>query len=128
MAIKVTLDGAGTGSNLLGVPDATVKEQLYQGTLTFSGNYATGGDALSFANLNGLLSQTAPLHVEVYEEPTIAQTATNYRFIFAKGATIAAGLLQIFVGTTGVQFAAGAYGATFATTTVKFRAWFPLGQ
>jgi hypothetical protein len=127
MAIKVTLDGAGTGSNLLGVPDATVKEQLYQGTLTFSGNYATGGDALSFANLNGLLSQTAPLHVEVYEEPTTAQTATNYRFIFAKGATIAAGLLQVFVNT-GAQFSAGAYGTTFATTTVKFRAWFPLGQ
>ena len=124
MAIAPTLDGT---SGPLGVPDVTEREQIYQGTLVFSGNYATGGDGLSFANLAGLLSQSAPLHVEVYEEPTVTQTATNYRFIFAKGSKISSGLLQVFVNT-GAQFAAGAYGATFATTTVKFRAWFPIGQ
>jgi hypothetical protein len=127
MSIAITLDGVGTGTSVLGVPDVTVKEQLYQGTLTFLGNYTPAGDALSFANIFGLLSQTAPLRVEVYEEPSTTQTATNYRFIYAKGAKISSGLLWIFVNT-GAQFSAGAYGTTFSTTTIKFRAWFPLGQ
>jgi len=127
MAIAVTIDGVYPGVSVLGVPDVTEREQIYQGTLTFSGNYASGGDALSFANISGLLSQTAPLHVEVYEEPSTAQTATNYKFIYAKGPKISSGLLSVFVNT-GAQFSAGAYGTTFATTTIKFRAWFPQGQ
>ena len=38
MAIKPTLDGGGTGANVLGVPDVTEREQIYQGTLALSGN------------------------------------------------------------------------------------------
>jgi hypothetical protein len=127
MAIAVTVDGVTANLGLHGVPDTTEREQLYQGTLTFSGNYATGGDGLSFAGIPGLLTQSVPLRVEVYEEPPITETATNYRFIYAKGTTLSAGLLQVFVNT-GAQFAAGAYGSTFATTVVKFRAWFPSGN
>jgi len=46
------------------------------------------------------------------------------------GATGVTGVVSTFTGTGGsaAQFPAGAYGSTFATTTVKFRAWFPLGQ
>lgn len=127
MAIAVTIDGI-TAPYVLGVPDVTEREQIYQGILTFSGNYITNGDVLSFSNIAGLLSQSTPLRVEVYEEPTTSQTATNYRFVYAKSSTISAGLLQIFVSTTGLQLAAGAYGTLFATTTVKFRAYFPIGK
>ena len=122
MAIAITLD---LGSS--GVPDTTSKEAFYQGELTFSGNYVTGGDTLSFAN-SAILSNTAPNRVEIYEEPTTSQTATNYRFVYAKGSGISNGLLQVFVSTTGVQLAAGAYGSLFASTIVKFRVWFGRGQ
>ena len=44
MSIKVTLDGGGTGANVLGVPDVTEREQIYQGTLTLSGNYGDQSD------------------------------------------------------------------------------------
>lgn len=125
MAIAITVDGVAP-TTILGVPDTTAKEAIYQGTLTFSGSYVTGGDVLSFGN-SAILSNTAPNHVEVYEEPTTSQTATNYRFIYTKGSTIANGELQIFVGTTGAQLAAGAYGSLFSSTIVKFRAWFPRG-
>jgi hypothetical protein len=39
-------------------------------------------------------------------------------------------ITSTFSGTGGsaAQFPSGAYGSTFATTTIKFRAWFPLGQ
>ena len=175
--------------SLQGVPDVTEREEFVQGVLTFSGNYATGGDTLSFAGSNKIQSRSAPNRVEIYEEPLAAtQTATGNIFVFAKGTTQANGKVQIFApgtstgtvtststaptittasgnpatapvgvitgalaqtagaaGITGVQaptitstfagaagstaqFAAGAYGSTFATTTVKFRAWFSLGQ
>ena len=46
------------------------------------------------------------------------------------GATGVTGVVSTFTGTGGslTQFAAGAYSTTFATTTVKVRAWFPRGQ
>jgi hypothetical protein len=183
MATALTFD------NLQGVPDVTDREEFISGVITFSGNYATGGDTLSFSGTNKIQSRSAPNRVEIYEEPLAAsQTATGSIFIFAKGTTQANGKIQIFApgtstgtvtststaptittasgnpatapvgvitgalaqtagatGITGVQapiitstfagaagstaqFASGAYGSAFATTTVKFRAWFPLGQ
>ena len=182
--ITVTLDN----SILPQGGDVTEREQFYTGSLAFSGNYTTGGDPLSFA-VQGILSNSAPVKVEVYEEPIAgSQTATGLQFVYAKGTTSANGTLQIFTpgsssgtivststaptittgtnatvtavvatnggaltqaagaaGITGVQaptitstftgatgaFAqhdAGAYGALLASTTVKFRAWFPLGR
>jgi hypothetical protein len=183
MALALVFD------NLRGVPDVTDREEFVQGAITFSGNYVTGGDVLSFAGTNKIQSRSAPNRVEIYEEPIAGtQTATGFNFVFAKGTTQANGVLQIFspgtatgtivstataptittgtnatvtaviatnggaltqaagaAGITGVQapiitstftgsgsgsaqFAAGAYGSTFATTTVKFRAWFSLGM
>ena len=173
MATALTFD------NLQGVPDVTDREEFVSGVITFSGNYSTGGDTLSFAGTNKIQSRSTPNRVELYEEPLAAtQTATGATFVFAKGTTQANGKIQIvtpgagtgtvtttmtsttnastaapvyvtggavtqvagaagitgfvstFAGTGGAsaQFPAGAYSTTFATTTVKFRAWFPLGQ
>jgi hypothetical protein len=120
MAIAIALD---LGSS--GVPDTTGKEAIYQGTLTFSGSYTTGGDTLSFGN-SSILSNSIPNYVEVYEQPSSSQTAVAYKFIYSPGTTIANGKLQIFTNA-GSQFAAGAYSTTFATTVVKFRVWFGRG-
>lgn len=126
MALSIAVD------NLRGVPDVTEREEFIQGTITFSGSYVVGGDTLSFAGNNKIQSRTAPNRVEVYEEPVAGtQTATGLTLIFAKGTTQANGTLQIFgPGTEGapMQSAAAAYGSSFAATTVKFRAWFPLGM
>jgi hypothetical protein len=66
--------------------------------------------------------------VEIYEEPLAAtQTAVGSSFAFAKGTTQANGKLQINTAN-GTPFATGAYGAAYSGTTIKFRAWFPLGQ
>lgn len=106
--------------------DTTGRGENYIGTLTFSGNYSTGGDTLSFA-VPSVLSNSAPAQTEVYEEPNTSQTATSYFFVYCKGTTAANGKLQIF-SAQGVQFSAGAYGTTFATTIVKVRVWFPRGR
>jgi hypothetical protein len=120
MAVTFALD-----STVLGSTDATKAEGVYLGTLTFSGTYSTGGDTLSFA-VAGVNAYVAPLRVEVYEQPTTSQTAVGDVFIYAKGTTAANGKLQIFT-SSGSQYS-GSPGTTFATTTVKARAWFPLGQ
>lgn len=120
MAVTFALD------NVFGNPDSTKAGGNYIGTLTFSGSYVTGGDALSFS-VQGVLGYAAPLQVEVYEQPTTSQTGTGYAFVYAKGTTTANGKLQIF-STASTQFSAGAYGTTFATTTVKCRIWLPLNQ
>jgi hypothetical protein len=105
--------------------DATGREQFYVGTITFSASYTTGGDTLSF-DVSGVQSNAAPVRVEIYEEPTSANVALGYTFVYAKGSTAANGKIQIF-STFGGAFS-GSYGTTFANTIVKARAWFPRGQ
>ncbi len=133
MAIKVTLDGGGTGANVLGVPDVTEREQIYQGTLTLSGNYggaATHGDTLSFANIFGLLSQKVPLKVEIYEQPPAGTAPSFFNAVFCPGTTIANGVVS-FATSFGTEYTEGqayATNATLAAAVWKFRAWFPQGQ
>jgi hypothetical protein len=119
MAVTFALD------NVLGNPDVTEREGFYLGTLTFSGTYTSGGDTLSFG-ISGVLSQAAPLRVEVYEQPTTSQTAVGDIFVYCKGTTSANGKLQILTASGSAY--SGSPGTTFATTTVKARAWFPQGQ
>src|SRR5271156_3344886 len=119
MAASWTID------TLLGVPDTTSREGFYQGVITLSGSYPPGGDTLSLSGYN-VLSNTAPLRVEIYEEPASTQTATAYTFIYAKGTTNTNGKIQIF-SAGGTQFS-GSYSTTFSTTVIKARAWFPRGQ
>jgi hypothetical protein len=121
MALAITFD------NLLGVPDVTKAEEIVQGTITLSGNYPANGDTLSFAGTNKIQSRLPPNRVEIYEEPTGTQTATGDTFAFLKGTTQANGKLQINTATA-TPFPTGAYGSAFATTTLKFRAWFSLGM
>lgn len=113
--------------SLQGVPDVTEREEFVQGVLTFSGNYPANGDTLSFAGSNKIQSRSAPNRVEIYEEPTGTQTAVGSAFAFLKGTTQANGKVQINTANA-TPFATGAYGSAYATTTVKYRAWFPLGQ
>ena len=133
MAIKATLDGVGTGTNVLGVPDVTQREQLYQGTLTLSGNYggaATHGDTLSFANIFGLLSTKVPLKVEIYEQPTAGTQPSFFNAVFCPGTTIANGVVSFATsfGTEYTQGQAYATNSALAAAVWKFRAWFPQGQ
>jgi hypothetical protein len=121
MALAITLD------NLLGVPDVTEREEFVQGVIALSGNYPANGDTLSFAGTNKIQSRLPPNRVEIYEEPTGTQTSIGSAFAFLKGTTQANGKLQINTAN-GTPFATGAYGSAYATTTIKFRAWFPLGQ
>ena len=118
-----------TVDNLRGVPDVTEREEVVQGVIAFSGNYPAGGDTLSFAGTNKIQSRLPPNRVEIYEEPTAGQVATGAAFAFLKGTTQANGLLQVNTAYN-TPLTAAAYPAalTTPTTTVKFRAWFPLGQ
>lgn len=130
MSTKITIDGIYPGASVLGVPDTTGRQQLYQGTLVLSGNYggaATHGDTLSFANISGLLSQTVPLAVEIYEQPAAGVAPSFYSAIFQPGSTIANGAVNFSLN--GVEFTQGnAYSGVLAAAVWKFRAWFPKGK
>ena len=113
--------------------DVTEREQIYQGTLTLSGNYggaATHGDTLSFANIFGLLSQKVPLKVEIYEQPPAGTAPSFFNAVFCPGTTIANGVVS-FATSFGTEYTQGnAYSgvAPLAAAVWKFRAWFPQGQ
>ena len=126
--IVATLD-----TQVLGNPDCTNNEQKYVGTLTLSGNYGTSGshgDTLSFANIQGILTQSSPIHVEVYEQPAPGVAPSFYAAVFQKkasGATIANGAVNF--NLAGTEYTQGsAYSGAIATAVWKFKAWFPLGQ
>jgi hypothetical protein len=125
MALAIVVD------TLRGVPTVTDKELIVEGTIVFSGTYPAGGDTLSFANNNKIQSRAVPLHVEIYEQPVSGGTMTGAEFAFIPGTTQANGILQITTAYT-VAFPTGAYTAALLTpatgTTVKFRAYFPLGN
>lgn len=130
MAIAVKIDGIYPGAIVLGVPDVTEKEQIFQGTLTLTGNYggaATHGDTVSFANIFGLTSQTVPLRVEIYEQPKAGTAPSFYNAMFCPGTTYANGVVNFSLsGTEYTQ--ASAYSGAISTAVWKFRAWFPQGQ
>jgi len=81
-------------------------------------------------------TSTAPTITTGTNATVTAVIATNGGALTqAAGATGITGvqaptITSIFTGTGGAaaQFPNGAYGSAFATTTVKYRAWFPLGQ
>lgn len=121
MAATFTLD-----KTILGAQDATEREGIYVGTVTFSGSYTAGGDTLNLANDQSIVSQVAPVRCEIYEEPSSSQTSTGYQFVYAKGTTLANGKIQIN-SSQGNPFS-GSYGTTFASTKVRCRFWVPRGQ
>jgi hypothetical protein len=129
MAIAVSIDGT---SGPLGVPDITEREQLYQGTLTLTGNYGVAspdshGDTCSFANIYGLLSRSVPLRVEIYQQPASGTAPGNCTGAYCPGTTIANGVVSF--ANAGTELTRGsAYTGATASAVWKFRAWFPIGQ
>lgn len=126
--IVATLD-----TGYLGSSDNTQSEQFYEGTLTLSSNYGTSsshGDTLSFSSVQGLQSQSAPIRVEIYEQPAPGTAPSFYSAVYQKkatGATIANGAVNFSLA--GTEYTQGsAYSGVIATAVWKFRAWFPLGQ
>lgn len=95
------------------------------GSLTFSGSYATGGDALSWAGVKGVLSSLPPVECVVH-----GNSGHLYEFVF--GTTIANGLLMVRIATTTAgnvglsQHSAAAYDATVTGDVVRFHAIFKM--
>lgn len=80
-------------------------------TLVFSGTYAAGGDVLDltlFPQVKGTLN---PLSVEVL------LSASSYQSKYVPGATANLGKIINYVGTTGVEVAAGAMPAALSGDT-----------
>ena len=87
------------------------------GTFTASGNYATPGDAVSWASTN-IKTTKSPLHVDVYG-------IAGYVYIY----DIAANKLKVYTSGANAQDALaelsnGAYGAPITGDTIRFRAIF----
>jgi hypothetical protein len=96
--VQIFTPGAGTGT----IVSTSTAPTITTGTnASVTAVIATNGGALTQA--------TGAAGITGVQAPTITSTFTG-------------------TGGTAAQFPAGAYGSTFATTTVKFRAWFPLGQ
>lgn len=110
-------------------PDATQNEVSVYGTLTFSGNYGSGGSHGDVMNLSGLVpSSQLPNAVFIYEEPVAgSSTPAGYSFIWARGTTQANGLCVVTLG--GVEITQGnPYPGplTSGASVFKFNAFFPL--
>lgn len=107
--------------------DATQNGIIIEGTLTPSGNYATGGDTVDFSTLPQIPSNNIPLGlVEINEQPASGATPSGYVLYFISGTTLANGKLFVAtaVGQPPTQLAAGAYPAALAAATLQFRAFF----
>ena len=83
------------------------------GTLAFSGNYATGGVAVSFADIK-IKSASPPVYVAV-------SGLSKYLYLF----NYATGKLKNIVPDTGVEVSAAAYPAGITGDTVTIYAIFP---
>lgn len=92
-------------------------------TPTFSGSYATGGDAISFSGVKGVLSSQPPVECVAH-----GNSGHLYEYVF--GTTIANGLLMVRIATTtsgnlGLsQHSAAAYDATVTADVVRIHAIF----
>jgi hypothetical protein len=84
------------------------------GTLAFTGSYATGGDAVSFASLLPIAKGASPVFVEI-------NGIAGYYYQYVK----AAGKIIIWGPGSATQLAAGAYPGGITGDTVSFEAVFP---
>lgn len=133
MAVKVEFNGLVKSAPIVssatpgvnegsGSPDQTNAELVLDFTLTLSGSYVAGGDALDFTSAPGNnynLPSVAPSFVEFMELATIGTAGTGFKYAYAYGPTLQAptpqgGALQIFgtgaaSGQGGTEAAAGLY-------------------
>jgi len=91
--------------------------------LTFSGNYATGGDTLDLTN--GGVNSTVPVEsggifsVEVIGNgPASSISCLGGIYQYVPGTTLANGLLKVF-HNAGAEYTAGAYGTDVTTDVVN---------
>lgn len=103
---------------------ATLLDQWWDGrklwvdlSLTFSGNYTSGGDTLNLQGL-GMQSSAIPTIMELISSlSTAAATKQSYQWV--KGTTQANGLVRCFTGTAEVS--TGAYPANMLADTAYAR-------
>lgn len=82
-------------------------------TLTFSGNYATGGDTLDFTQITNVIPSDTI--VQVFAE---SQNGNSGYYIPVQGATLNSWKLKAFLGG-GTEVTAGAYPASVTTDIVQ---------
>lgn len=105
--------------------DYTATNEIVYGTLTFSGNYATGGDTLNFDGISKA-SRQVPIDVEIKE----TSVPSGYFYSYVSSADEGTGKVAVLeagaaVSTPQTQIAAAAYPAAITGATVKFKATFP---
>lgn len=110
MALAITITDVDAGSQNLCVI----------GTLTASGNYATGGDTLDFTTVAGQIGAgIAPLQVWVS-----GSTGDAFAFVRAGSPTLANGKMKINTASN-TELASGAYPARITgDTNIQFEAIF----
>lgn len=111
--------------------DSTRDTFVVYGTVTLSGSYPASsvGDTLSFAGKDQIKSSSAPLWVDLVEQPATpsATTPSGIQWQFSPGTTQANGKLLAFVTGTGGAGSAQLGNVTYASvnaTNLKFRAIF----
>ena len=82
-------------------------------TLTFSGNYATGGDTLDFTQITNVIPSDTI--VQVFAE---SQNGNSGYYIPVQGASLNNWTLKAFLGG-GTEVTAGAYPASVTTDIVQ---------
>ena len=106
MAIQITLlpgNVDGSGSNLL----------YAIGTLTFSGNYATGGDTLDFTQVADKLSSA-----QIIQAFADSQAGNAGYYVPVAGSALNNWKLKAFTGG-GTEITAGAYPASVTSDSVQ---------
>jgi hypothetical protein len=106
MAITITLlpsNEDGSGSNLF----------YAIGTLTFSGNYATGGDTLDFTTVADKLPSTQI--IQVFAD---SQNGNSGYYVPVQGTALNNWKVKAFTGG-GTEFTAGAYPGTVTSDIVQ---------
>lgn len=100
------------------------------GSLVASGNYTTGGDALSLAGFDQIKASSAPDVVQLTSMTATVRTSSYvYSYLRNSPATLAGGKLQVWGASTGAaglgEHANGAYNATVTGDVIAFEAvWF----
>jgi len=107
--------------------DATQNGVIVEGTLTPTGNYATGGDTVDFSVKPEIPSNIIPQGlVEIAEQPASGTTPAGFLAYLIAGTTLSN--WKIFfataVGQPPTQLGAGAYPAALLAATIQFRAFF----
>lgn len=99
--------------------DTTQSTQIVRFPITLSGNYggaATHGDTIDFGTVYGIQSQSVPIRVFVYQQPTSGTAPGNCTATFCPGSTIHNGVISF--ANAGAELTEGAAYTGAASTAV----------